>query len=148
MQSMRRVIALGALALLLTGCPSADGNVVVTRIGLFEAVPSSVERGNEVTLLWQVEDAGTQVGMPSCTLARQVEGLAPEAPFEVACSGSLTEVPPAGAAATFVQYRLSALKSPFVAAEAVGNRQLYNCEFVAVDSSRLFSTPSRTTLYH
>jgi len=167
MHNKRRLVALGALALLLTGCPSTDGNTTVTRIVLFEAVPSSVERGDAVTLSWQVVDAGTHTGMPSCTLSRQVEGLAPEAPFEVACSGSLTEVPPAGAAATFVRYRLSALTSPFVAAdpylsaqrtvdidpgpfapavvvaEMTGPRQRYNREFVAIDGDRMFYARTR-----
>lgn len=159
---MRRLLALAALALLLTGCPSTNGGTTVTRIVLFEAVPSSVERGSDTTLLWQVDDVGSQAGMASCTLSRHVEGEAPEEPFEVACSGSLTEVPPAGAAATFVEYRLSALKSPFVAAdpylsaqrtvdidpgpfaptvvvaETTGPRQRYNREFVAIDDGRLF----------
>lgn len=74
----------------------------------------------------------------------------------------------AGAAATFVQYRLSVLNTPFVAAdpylsaqrtvgidpgpfapgvvaaEAAGTRQRYNREFVAIDAGRLFSSRTRT----
>ena len=168
MQNMRRLLPVAALALLLIGCPSTNGGVTVTRIALFEAVPPSVERGSETTLLWQVDDEGSQAGMASCTLSRHVEGEAPEEPFEVACSGSLTEVPPAGAAATFVEYRLSALKSPFVAAdpylsaqrtvgidpgpfapavavaESTGPRQRYNRAFVASDDGRVFFSRTRT----
>lgn len=159
---------LGALALLLTGCPSTNGSATVTRIVLFEATPSSIERGSETTLQWQVDDPGSEAALASCTLSRQVEGEAAEEPFEVACSASLTEVPPAGAAATYVRYRLSALKSPFAAAdpyatslvtvdivpgpfapaiavaESTGPRQRYNREFVAIDDGRLFFSRTRS----
>ncbi|MFN2322032.1 MAG: hypothetical protein ABR510_03640 [Trueperaceae bacterium] len=141
--------------------------MTVTRIVQFEATPSSVDRGSETTLEWQVDHAGTQAGMVSCALSRQVEGEAAEAPVEVPCSDSLTEVPPAGAAATYVRYRLSALKSPYVAAdpyltslvtvdvfpgpfapaiavaETTGPRQRYNREFVAIDDGRLFFSRTR-----
>jgi hypothetical protein len=167
MQRTWWMVGLGALALLLTGCPSTNGSATVTRIVRFDATPSAVERGSETTLVWQVDDVGSQAGMASCTLSREVEGEVAEAPFDVDCSASLTEVPPAGAAATYVRYRLSALKSPYLAAdpyvtevvtvdvlpgpfaaaiavaEATGPRQRYNREFVAIDDGRVFFSRTR-----
>jgi len=173
MRNVRRLVALAALALLLVGCPSTNGVATVTRIVLFETVPSSVARGAEVTVRWEVEGAGSRTSLASCTLSRQVEGEVPQEPFAVACTSVLTEVPPAGASATYVHYVLSTLKSPYdaadpyltsqvtvtinggtvetgpfqdaiVLAETTGPRQRYNREFVAVDDGRSLLSRTRT----
>jgi hypothetical protein len=112
-----RLVALGVLAMLLPGCPTTNGDATPTAITTFVATPSSVTRGEEVTLRWEVSGAGSRTGVPSCSIARRVEGQEPETPFQVACSSSLTEVPPAGASATYVRYQLNVLKQPYDASD-------------------------------
>jgi len=176
MANVRGALVLAFSVLLLAGCPSTDDIPPGTRIALFEVEPSTVERGAgvPVTVRWRVEGAGSQPGMAPCRISRHVEGEPPQDPFPVACSSSLSEVPPAGASATFVRYEVSALRAPFVPADpyiteqvtvtvtggpaafgpfgvgtvlgdVTGTRQRYNREFVAVDSERVFYSRTRGT---
>jgi len=86
-----------------------------TRIAVFESSATTVERGETITLSWQVVNPGSAAGAFPCSIARHAQGQAAEEAVPVACSSSLTEVPPVPASSGAITYQLNALKRPFVA---------------------------------
>jgi len=107
----RAFVACVGLAIpLLAACAGAP--TPIARIVEFTASDERVPRNVPVTLLWQVADAGVQDGEFSCVLTRSFGDDPTETQVQAACSGGLTEVPPAPVTATAVHYRLRVLKQP------------------------------------
>src|SRR5690606_23910755 len=90
--------------------PPPDPNQ--TTITAFKTSAAYIERGDEVTLSWEVDNPGSDPSVPEpCTLTRHAQGQEPEEPFGVECTGSLTEVPTAPDTAAYVSYQLNVLKN-------------------------------------
>jgi len=118
---MRRVSTrlIMTLAIVLTACNGgADHGPSPTTIALFQADATYVGRNTSVTLSWRVDNPGSAGDGSPCSITRRAEHHDPEEPFPVACTGSLTEVPPAPSTATYLRYQLNALRQSFESGDA------------------------------
>ena len=142
----RRLLLVSAIVLLagsLVGCPTNPGGLPPTAIESFDANPTRVARGEPVTLDWVVRNPGSRAGVPPCSLTRRYEGAEPEASFQVACTGTLQEVPNPPENASYVRYQLAVVKRPWDDADPY----LTSVVTVALDRPVSVSvTPSEATL--
>lgn len=105
------LLVMAFLALGADGCRTKETvPATQTEIMLFEVVPARISRGDGVTLRWEARNPGSHEDRVPCSITRRVDGEAPDEPFEVSCSGSMTVVPPAPPTAAHVRYQLNVLK--------------------------------------
>jgi hypothetical protein len=84
-----------------------------TAIEFFSVDSTTIVQGGPVVLSWAVRNPGVAASAPSCSLSWRYEGGAPMGPNEVACTGSLQDLPsPPGASTTYIRYQLNVLKNP------------------------------------